>query len=192
MKLILSSCDFGNKESQKVILDNLPCDINQCRLLFIPNEKATAEVIEGGIYHTRMQNLGFSKENIYVFDHNCPDEFRGLNIDAIFISGGNTFGTLQKIRECGFDVDIINYVKAGIVYIGGSAGAHIATKNIEHVTKYDENNVGMTNFDGLGLFDGVLVCHYTYLRKYDYDDLCNTSEYEAYFLTDSDSIVFEN
>lgn len=25
MKLILSSCDFRNEESQKVIMDNLPC-----------------------------------------------------------------------------------------------------------------------------------------------------------------------
>ena len=191
MKLILSSSDFGNEESRKVIKDNLPCAINQCRLLFIPNEKATKEVIDGGIYHTRMEAFGFSRENVYVFDHNCPDNFRDLDIDAIFISGGNTFGTLHKIRECGFDADIISYVKSGVVYIGGSAGAHIATKSIEHVAKYDENNVGMTNFDGLGLFDGVLVCHYTYLRKYDYDDLCKTSEHKAYFLTDSDSIVFE-
>ena len=45
MKLILSSCDFRNEKSQKVIMDNLPYSIDKCRLLFIPNEKATAEAI---------------------------------------------------------------------------------------------------------------------------------------------------
>ena len=45
MKLILSSCDFRNEKSRDVILTNLPKPIEQCRLLFIPNEKATFEAI---------------------------------------------------------------------------------------------------------------------------------------------------
>ncbi len=191
MKLILSSCDFRNEKSQKAIMDNLPYPIDKCKLLFIPNEKATAEAISDSVYYDRMQEFGFKKENVYVFDHNNPDKFRNLNIDVLYISGGNTFGTLDKIRKCGFDKDIINYVKSGVVYIGGSAGAHVASQDIKHVTKYDDNNVEMTDFRGLGLFDGVLICHYTYIRKNDYDKLCKTSEHKAYYLTDSDSIVYE-
>ena len=191
MKLILSSCDFRNEKSQQVIMDNLPYPINKCKLLFIPNEKATAEAISGSVYYDRMQEFGFVKENVYVFDHNNPDKYRSLDIDVLYISGGNTFGTLDKIRKCGFDKDIINYVKSGVVYIGGSAGAHVASQDIKHVAKYDDNNVEMTDFRGLGLFDGVLICHYTYIRKNDYDKLCKTSEHKAYYLTDSDSIVYE-
>ncbi len=83
MKLILSSCDFRNEKSQKVIMDNLPYSINKCRLLFIPNEKATEEAVSGDVYYDRMQEFGFVKENVYVFDHNNPDKFRNLNIDVI-------------------------------------------------------------------------------------------------------------
>ncbi|MBO5432891.1 MAG: Type 1 glutamine amidotransferase-like domain-containing protein [Clostridia bacterium] len=191
MKLILSSCDFRNEKSQKAIMDNLPYPIDKCKLLFIPNEKATAEAILSSVYYDRMQEFGFKKENVYVFDHNNPDKFRNLDIDVLYVSGGNTFGTLDKIRKCGFDKDIINYVKSGVVYIGGSAGAHVASQDIKHVAKYDDNNVEMTDFRGLGLFDGVLICHYTYIRKNDYDKLCKTSEHEAYYLTDSDSIIYE-
>ena len=191
MKLILSSCDFRNEKSQHVIMDNLPYPIDKCKLLFIPNEKATAEAISGSVYYDRMQEFGFVKENVYVFDHNNPDKYRNLDIDVLYISGGNTFGTLDKIRKCGFDKDIINYVKSGVVYIGGSAGAHVASQDIKHVAKYDDNNVEMTDFRGLGLFDGVLICHYTYIRKNDYDKLCKTSEHKAYYLTDSDSIIYE-
>lgn len=189
MKLILSSCDFRNEKSQKVIMDNLPYPIDKCKLLFIPNEKATAEAILGSLYYDRMQEFGFVKENVYVFDHNNPDKFRNLDIDVLYISGGNTFGTLDKIRKCGFDKDIINYVKSGVVYIGGSAGAHIVSKNIQHVEKYDANTVGITDFSGLGLFDGVLICHYTDARKKDYENLSANSEFKAYALTDEDSIV---
>lgn len=189
MKLILSSCDFRNENSQKVIVDNLPYPIDKCKLLFIPNEKATAEAISGSIYYDRMQEFGFNIENVYVFNHNAPDKFRNLDIDVIYISGGNTFGTLDKIRRCGFDEDIINYVKSGVVYIGGSAGAHIVSQDIKHVAKYDDNNVGMTDFRGLGLFDGVLICHYTEVRKEDYESLSKSSKCKAYALTDEDSIV---
>ena len=189
MKLILSSCDFRNEKSQKVIMNNLPYPKDKCKLLYVPNEKATAEAISGSVYYDRMQEFGFVKENVYVFDHNNPDKFRNLDIDVLYISGGNTFGTLDKIRKCGFDKDIINYVKSGVVYIGGSAGAHIASKDIEHVSKYDENNVEMTDFRGLGLFNGVLICHYTDARKEDYENLSANSKFKAYALTDEDSIV---
>ena len=189
MKLILSSCDFRNEKSQQVIVDNLPYPIDKCRLLFIPNEKATEEAVSGDVYYDRMQEFGFVKENVYVFDHSNLDKFRNLDIDVIYISGGNTFGTLDKIRKSGFDKDIIRYVKSGVVYIGGSAGAHIVSKNIQHVEKYDANTVGITDFSGLGLFDGVLICHYTDARKEDYENLLANNEYKAYALTDEDSIV---
>jgi len=191
MKLILSSCDFRNEKSQKVIIENLPCSIDKCKLLFIPNEKAIAESVSSDLYYSRMQEFGFMKENVYVFDRSNPDEFRNLNIDVIYISGGNTFGTLDKIRKAGFDKDIINYVKSGVVYIGGSAGAHIASKDIKHVEKYDENTVGITDYSGLGLFDGILICHYTDERKADFARLSASSEYKVFALTDEDSVIYE-
>ena len=133
-----------------------------------------------------MAAFGFSKANTYVFDHTKADKFRNLDIDLIYVSGGNTFGTLDKLRKCGFDKEIIEYVKNGVIYIGGSAGAHIATKNIEHVLKYDDNNTGLSDYNGLGLFDGVLICHYDYHRKNDLDTLIANSPYKVYYLTDSD------
>ena len=190
-KLILSSSDFGNPQSRKVILENLPKPIGACCVLFIPNEKATEEKICSGKYHDRMESLGFARENITVFNSRTPERYRALQIDVIYVSGGNTFGTLDKIRKCGFDKEIIEYVKNGVIYIGGSAGAHIVTKNIAHVSKYDDNNVSMTDVSVLGLFDGVLICHYNYHRKKDLDHLIANSPYKVYFLTDSDSIVYE-
>lgn len=191
MKLILSSCDFRNDKARQIIIDNLDKPINQCKLLFIPNEKATAEAIHGENYYLRMQEFGFVRENIYIFDCYNPNAFFGLDIDIIYISGGNTFKTIKRIKNTDFDKEIIRYVKSGVTYIGGSAGAHIATKNIEHVSSFDSIPEGFTDFDGLGLFDGVLICHYTADRKEIYDKLINESKYKVYTLTDDESIVFE-
>ena len=47
----------------------------------------------------------------------------------------------------------------------------------------------MSDFNGLGLFDGILICHYTEERKALYDKLASDGKYKIYTLTDEDSLV---
>jgi peptidase E/predicted RNA methylase len=192
MKLILSSCDFRNDNAKKTIIDNLSKPIDQCKLLFIPNEKATYEAIHSEKYFLRMQEFGFTRDNIAVFDYYDAQQFINLDLDIIYISGGNTFATLKRIKDCGFDKEIIRYVKSGVLYIGGSAGAHIATQSIEHIAAFDSIPDGMNEFKGLGLFDGILICHYTAERKRLLDDLISNSKYKVYALSDDDSLVINS
>lgn len=189
MKLILSSCDFRNARSCQTIHNNLTKPIEQCRLLFIPNEKATPEAIHSEKYYARMKEFGFQRDRVHIFDYDAPEDFTDLQLDIIYISGGNTFQMLQKIRKCGFDKEIIRYVKSGVIYIGGSAGAHLATQNISHVSAFDTVPKDMTDFRGFGLFDGILICHYSPERKALYEQLKSDGKYEVYALTDQDSIV---
>ena len=72
------------------------------------------------------------------FDDDNIEKYIDLDIDMIFVCGGNTF-TLK------------HYLEKGVIYLGASAGSHLATKSIEHVTTFDENNVKETNMRGLGL-----------------------------------------
>jgi dipeptidase E len=192
MKLILSSCDFINENSKQVILDNLDKKLSECKVLFIPNEKATKEKINSNKYYERLKTNGFeNKNNIYIFDESRPNDFRNLDIDLIYVSGGNTFATLDKLRKCDFDKEIVNYVNKGVTYIGGSCGAQIVTSNIKHVEAFDENYVNMEDFKGLCLFDGILFCHYDESRKKNYDEALN-GKYKVYKLTDDDSIVIKD
>ena len=189
MKLILSSCDFRNEKSKKTIIDNLSKPIDQCKLLFIPNEKATHEAIHSEKYFLRMQEFGFTKDNIAVFDYYNEQQFINLDLDIIYISGGNTFATLKRIKDCGFDKEIIRYVRLGVLYIGGSAGAHIATQSVAHIAAFDPIPDGMTDFKGLGLFDGIIFCHYTEEHKALYDKLKSEGKYKVFALRDEDSLV---
>lgn len=196
MKLILSSCDFSNDNSRKVILENLDKDLSEYKVLFIPNQKATYEKIHSDKYYNRLNEDGFcKKENIYIFDESESDKFRNLDIDIIYISGGNTFATLDKIRKANFDDAIIKYIKKGVIYIGGSCGAHIVTQNIEHLLELDDNYIGVTNFDALGLFDGIIIPHceakeYTpKLRKDIYNKLLKEQKYNIYKLTNEESLI---
>ena len=192
MKLILSSCDFGNPTSARFISDNLCKPISECKVLYFPNEKVTPEKIKSGKYEARVAAFGFQRNNIYVANYYDPTPFFNLDIDVIYISGGNTFGTLKLIRDSGFDKAIIDYVHRGVIYIGGSAGAHIATADIAHVAKYDKDTFALTDFSGLGLYNGILICHYTEDRKEDFDNLISSSSYIVRALSDTESIVVKD
>ena len=189
MKLILSSCDFGNPTSARFIIDNLCKPISECKVLYFPNEKVTPEKIKSGKYETRVAAFGFQRKNIYVANYFDPTLFFNLDIDVIYVSGGNTFGTMKLMRDSGLDKAIIDYVHRGVIYIGGSAGAHIATADIAHVAKYDKDTFGLTDFSGLGLYNGILICHYTEDRRQDYEQLSQGDKYRVITLSDSESII---
>lgn len=192
MKLILSSCDFGNPTSARFIIDHLCKPISECKVLYFPNEKVTTEKIKSGKYEARVAEFGFQKKNIHVANYFDPTPFLNLDIDVIYISGGNTFGTMKLIRDSGFDQAIMDYVHRGVLYIGGSAGAHIATADLSHVAKYDKDTFGLTDFSGLGLYQGILVCHYTEDRKSDFDALSSLGKYHVITLSDEQSIVVKD
>lgn len=192
MRLILTSRDFRNENSRQCIIDNLGISIDRCKVLYIPNEKATLDLIQSDFYYDRVQEYGFKKENILVFNYFDPSLFTNLQIDAIYISGGNTLQTLDRLKQCGFDKAIVEYVKKGVVYIGGSAGAHIATKNVEHVIEYDGNETGVSDFKGLGLFDGILFCHFSDERKAHYEKILSQGKYKVYALTNDQSLVVDD
>lgn len=187
--LILSSCDFRNNRSKDVIVNSLSQPLQTCCVLFIPNEKATTESIRSGKYHYRLREFGFDPHSVYVFDDTRPEAFTSLDLDIIYISGGNTFHTMQKIRRSGFDTAIVRYVNDGVIYIGGSAGAHIASQDISHVAAFDDVPDDMTDFNGLGLWDGILICHYTEERKPMYKQLQAQGMHNVYVLADDESYI---
>lgn len=192
MKLILSSNDFSNDKTKKVIIDNLGVPLNQCRLLYIPNEKASEKQMKSNRFQLKCESFGFNPELVTVLNYYKSNQFRHLNIDAVYVSGGNTFSTLYRLKKHHFDDALCEYIRSGAVYIGGSCGAHIISKNIEHVLPFDENNTDMASFDALGLFDGILYCHYCKEREPYYLNSIKENKYHVYALPDGTSLVIED
>ena len=62
--------------------------------------------------------------------------------------------------------ELVDYIQKLILnkdqadYIGSSAGAMIAGKDIYLGLDFDKNNVGMIDFTALNLFDGTIIPHY--------------------------------
>lgn len=192
MKLFLTSTVFFNSDITKKVFSKIEKNIKNCKVLFIPNEKATIETLNSTKYLDRVEEWGFSRENIYIFNKYEPEKYFNLDIDILTIGGGNTFGTLDIIRKTGFDKEIIRYIEKDVIFIGGSAGSHVITKNIEHVQHFDSNEVKMTDFNGVGIFDGILICHYTNEREKITKKIIESSNYNVYILTDKDVLYIED
>ena len=192
MKLILSSSDFGNPKSAQAIYNNLCMPVEKCKVLYFPNEKVTEAKLQSNKYYERLMHFGFLRENIIVFNYFAPQVLITTQIDVVYISGGNTFGIMKFLRLSGADKLIVELVKSGAIYIGGSAGAHIASANISHVAKYDIDTYGLTDFSGLGLFDGIIICHYCSDRFNDYKCLVEQNKYQVVKLSDEENLIIES
>ena len=169
MKIILTSSGFENIESLCKIEKILNKSFDRIKMLVIPiarkYEYNKKKYLEDYI------SIGFKEENISFFNDEEPEKYRKLNLDLIYVCGGNTFLLKDCLKKSDFEKDIIEYVNNGVVYLGASAGTHIATKSIEHVKYFDENEVNIRDFNGLNLYPGIVICHYNDTRKKIYEEL---------------------
>jgi len=78
--------------------------------------------------------------------------------DAIFIGGGNTFRLLKKLYERNLFTAIRDRVRAGLPYIGSSAGSVVACPTIR--TTNDMPIVEPPTLDSFGFIGFQLNCHY--------------------------------
>lgn len=110
---------------------------------------------------TQMEQAGFELVMIDI-EGKKEGELRKAfkDIDAIFVTGGNSYYLLYHTRASGFDRIAKEMVNNGVVYIGSSAGALLAGKNIDIARKLDDPSlVNMSDFTGLGLVDYAIMPH---------------------------------
>lgn len=77
---------------------------------------------------------------------------------AVFVGGGNTYALLQRLGRSGLLEAIAQRVRAGLPYIGSSAGSNVAGPTI--LTTNDWNVVGLDTFTALGLVPFNINPHY--------------------------------
>ena len=79
--------------------------------------------------------------------------------DAIVVGGGNTFNLLRECRRRNLLAPIAARVRAGVPYIGWSAGANLTCPTI--CTTNDMPIVDCGGFDALGLINFQINPHFT-------------------------------
>ena len=105
--------------------------------------------------------LGFAPQNIFT-SREFDKTLASVDIDYIYMAEGNTFQQLQFLKIGEWIPYIMDLWKKGAVYIGVSAGAHIACTSVEPAAGFDDAGMyPVSNFSGLGLFNGVVIPHFS-------------------------------
>lgn len=108
------------------------------------------------------RRLGFEVDELD-FARQSPRELvrRLRDDDLIFVGGGNTFFLLQELRRTGAADVIVERVHDGVPYVGESAGAVVAARDIGYIAPMDRRDKapGLSDDRGLGLVDWFVVPH---------------------------------
>lgn len=110
----------------------------------------------------RIASLGYSLVDDATASTSRPDLASALDeADGIYVAGGNTFVLLQALRNSGADTLIAERVRAGMPYIGASAGSVVVGPSIEPASLLDERSdaPGLDDLTGLGLIESVIIPH---------------------------------
>ncbi|GAA1353965.1 Type 1 glutamine amidotransferase-like domain-containing protein [Arthrobacter koreensis] len=110
----------------------------------------------------QLQELGYSLVPVKIGRGTAADLAAVLDtVNAIYVSGGMADYLMATLRRVGADTVLIERIRAGLPYMGASAGAMIMGKNIEPAIALDGHTEGVSldNFNGLSLVDAVILPH---------------------------------
>lgn len=146
------------------IFESVHGDLKGKTVTFIP----TASLVEEFTFYVDssmklLENLGLIVDNLEISTAACDEiEYKLKHNDFIYVTGGNTFFLLQELKRTGADKIIVEEVNSGKLYIGESAGAIVASADIEYAQKMDsvEEAPHLKDYSALGLVDFYTVPHY--------------------------------
>ena len=159
-KLFLASAFSGVAE----IFGKIAGDVSGKSVTFIP----TASSVEKVVFYVKsarkaFEKLGMNVDELDITTASDAEIYDKISKnDFIYVSGGNTFFLLQEMRRRGVDRIIAEQVSGGKMYIGESAGAMIASPDVEYAAAMDNTKKAplLEGYNALGLVDFYTVPHY--------------------------------
>jgi dipeptidase E len=124
------------------------------RLLFVPYAAADhdgyTEIMAAALAPVSVQVTGAHRAG--------PPATALAGADAVFVGGGNSFRLLRALQDTGLGAAIAGRVRAGLSYLGSSAGTNMACPTLR--TTNDMPITQPASFDALGLIPFQINPHY--------------------------------
>lgn len=158
-RLLLTSTGFTNRHFASLFLKKINKKSKDIKVIFIPTAATDDGAREMLPYcYQDLTNVGILPENIFIYElrhlisqgHNksdFPQHFRLLSVeemrkyDAIYFCGGDEAHLLSEVNRTGFKEILKSAVENGLFYIGASAGAVIAAKNLPNNLGFIEKHL---------------------------------------------------
>lgn len=159
MELLLVSYLAGTKN----ITANYLSKLSSKTITFIPtagNVEPYTGFIDEGI--AMLEDLGYQ---LHLLDIAKIDESVSVQelerAACVCISGGNIFYLLQELKKKHLTALLARRIREGMFYIGESAGAIIASPDIEYTQIMDDKTVApeLTDYTALNVFDHSVLPH---------------------------------
>jgi dipeptidase E len=154
----------GGEKEDSYLVDKTYFDLlkNNSKILYIPIALKAKDTSYEECYdwfvdlislHSNSKEIDFT---MLLEDDDIPDL---NNYDSIYVGGGNTYKLLNFVYTKRIDSILIDYIKNGGLYYGGSAGGIILGRNIDTVKEENIKNYKYSN--GLSMVGNYSIyCHY--------------------------------
>lgn len=191
--VVLSSCGIIEPDFKNKVLALFKKPVESLKLLYITTAIDGERGDKSWVVkeYKSILALGISEKNIK--EYKIGDgKINISNFDAIYVIGGNTFYLMDKIRESGFDKQIMDAIERGIPYIGSSAGAIVLGTTLKPAEIYgDIPIVNRRDYEGLGIVDDAVIPHMNQKSKA-YQTWLDTWNGKPYILYDGDGIILKD
>lgn len=135
--------------------------------------------------------FGFSPDKVFMLER--EEQILESTPDFLYVPGGDPFKLLNSVNSLGLRNVIQDCVlNRGTVYIGVSAGADLATEDIEYVLELEDNNHGQKCFSALNLIPEGVLCHADHYLYATLKACREVAEKEFLTLRDDQVILYEN
>ncbi len=194
MKILLTSSGFDNAGIFNKFIDLVGKPADKIKIIYIPTA-ANGEDDSSWIADAKKEILrqGILKQNLIDFDLDKNPNYDLLDeADSIFVEGGNTFYLAKRFREEEFIPKIKRLLNKGVVYVGVSAGSVLAGKYIDIASPFDENKVGLNNFNGMNFTDKIISPHFNTKEKSIIEDYEKRIGNKVLRLNDGQALLYVN
>jgi len=158
--LLLTSAGFFNPKVADMAIGVLGNTINKKVAIVTTAAGGKETNVYSKLAKEQLDKMGFQDVDFVDLEVQGADHFSGY--DVIYVCGGNTFKLLKFARETDFKSAILKVLNRGGLYIGVSAGSLIVGPSVQIANEIsaDRNDVGVSDFTGMGIVDKILFPHY--------------------------------
>jgi peptidase E len=193
MKLLLTSVGLVNKKLGDFFVSILPKKPEDCSVLMIACDQTPEDFKYTKEAQEELRVLGIRLMDFFNLRDGKYDNVKIF--DVIYVCGGNTFLILDRMKKTGVFDFVSDAVKnKETIYVGISAGSIIAGKSIKSAgwgSQGDKNEIGLTDFSGLGFTNIAIYPHFYPELKKEIDEFRKKVDYPVIEIADYQAVYIQ-